>query len=125
MDVSEYQRRTADTAFVYQESIADGLGSSFDSTKRSYLAMSYCTLGIAGEAGEIAEHIKKMLRDDRMIPTIERRNALHAEIGDLLWYVSQLCTELGYSLDSVMENNLLKLESRKLRGTLQGSGDDR
>ena len=124
MDVSEYQRRTADTA-IYDESVADALGSSFDSTKRSYLHMAYCTLGITGEAGEIAEHIKKMLRDDQMIPTVDRRDALHKEIGDLMWYVSQLCTELGFSLDDVMAFNLSKLQRRKNRGVLHGDGDDR
>jgi NTP pyrophosphatase (non-canonical NTP hydrolase) len=124
MDASDYQRDTANTA-IYDESVADALGSSFDSTKRSYLRMMYCATGIAGEAGEIAEHMKKMLRDDKMMPTVERREALFKEVGDLMWYVSQFCTEMNFSMSEVMEHNLVKLQSRKERGVLHGDGDNR
>jgi NTP pyrophosphatase (non-canonical NTP hydrolase) len=85
----------------------------------------YPTLGLCGEAGEVAEKIKKMVRDEGGVLSAERRDALAKELGDVLWYVAQLASEAGLSLDEVAEANLAKLLSRRDRGVLQGSGDDR
>jgi NTP pyrophosphatase (non-canonical NTP hydrolase) len=78
-----------------------------------------------GEAGEAAEKVKKALRDDGGVLTEERRAALGAELGDVLWYVAQLATEAGLDLDTLAEENLVKLLSRQERNVLQGSGDTR
>jgi NTP pyrophosphatase (non-canonical NTP hydrolase) len=87
--------------------------------------LTYPALGLCGEAGECAEKVKKAIRDDGGVLTDERRAALAAELGDVLWYVAQLATEAGLDLDEVAEDNLAKLLSRSERGVLQGSGDSR
>jgi NTP pyrophosphatase (non-canonical NTP hydrolase) len=88
-------------------------------------AVIYPTLGLVNEAGEVAGKIKKIFRDkDGVIGTAERE-ALKAELGDVLWYLAQTCTELEISLDEVAESNLTKLLDRQSRGKIQGDGDNR
>jgi NTP pyrophosphatase (non-canonical NTP hydrolase) len=87
--------------------------------------LTYPALGLCGEAGECAEKVKKALRDDGGVLTGERRAALAAELGDVLWYLAQLSTEAGLDLDAIAQDNLAKLLSRKERQVLQGSGDSR
>jgi NTP pyrophosphatase (non-canonical NTP hydrolase) len=87
--------------------------------------LTYPSLGLAGEAGEVAEHAKKAIRDDRGEITDERRLAMAKELGDVLWYVAQLASELGLELEDIAQANLEKLGSRQRRGTLSGGGDDR
>lgn len=87
--------------------------------------LSYKALAINGEAGELAEHVKKMLRDDDGILTNIRREALKKELGDILWYMSMMAKELGISFDDIAVSNLVKIRDRKERGVLRGSGDNR
>jgi NTP pyrophosphatase (non-canonical NTP hydrolase) len=87
--------------------------------------LAYPALGLAGEAGEVAEHAKKAIRDDGGEITDARRSAMAKELGDVLWYVSQLASELGLELADVAQANLEKLLSRQQRGVLSGSGDER
>ncbi|HXP98957.1 MAG TPA: nucleoside triphosphate pyrophosphohydrolase family protein [Solirubrobacteraceae bacterium] len=108
MDLSEYQRESRRTAEYPRE---------------AWLA--YPTLGLAGEAGEVAEHAKKAIRDDAGKVSDERRAAMSKELGDVLWYVAQIASELDLSLDDIAKQNLEKLFSRQERGVLSGSGDDR
>jgi NTP pyrophosphatase (non-canonical NTP hydrolase) len=82
----------------------------------------YVTLGLAGESGEFANKLKKVLRDG---PTVDTQEDLVAEPGDVLWYVASAASELGVSLADVAELNLDKLRGRFEAGTLRGSGDDR
>lgn len=103
-----YQMKTSETA-VYPA----GIG------------LTYTSLGLAGEAGEIANKVKKVYRDDNGVLTNERREQLKDELGDLLWYAAQFAEVIGVSLSDVAECNLRKLESRAARGTLQGDGDKR
>ena len=109
MDFSDYQRRSRATA-VYP-----GLGES----------LAYPALGLCGEAGEVAELVKKALRDEAGALSAERRSLLRHELGDVLWYLAQLSTEAGLDLDEIAAANLDKLGSRAARGTLHGAGDDR
>jgi len=85
----------------------------------------YVTLGMVGEAGEIANKVKKILRDDHGFITLDRKSEILQELGDLLWYVSQVATELDTQLSAVAVANLQKLYARKSDGTLSGSGDAR
>ena len=109
MQLSDYQQRSRATA-VYPDA-GDNL--------------VYPALGLCGEAGECAEKVKKAIRDDGGVLSDERRAALAAELGDVLWYVAQLATEAGLDLDEIAGENLAKLLSRRDRGVLQGSGDAR
>lgn len=85
----------------------------------------YPTLGLCGETGEIAEKIKKIIRDENNILTEEKKTELKKELGDVLWYLSQVSTELGLSLEDIAKTNLEKLLSRLERGVLHGNGDNR
>ena len=85
----------------------------------------YPALGLAGETGEIAEKIKKAIRDDGGRMTDERRAALRKELGDVLWYLAAMCSELGLTLGDVARENLEKLARRQEAGRLHGSGDER
>jgi len=85
----------------------------------------YPTLGLAGESGEVAEKIKKILRDNNGVVDDPRKKELQKELGDVLWYVSQLATELGLSLDEIASLNIEKLYSRFDRDKISGSGDNR
>ena len=85
----------------------------------------YPTLGLVGEAGEVAEKMKKVLRDDGGKISDEKRGEIKKELGDVLWYIAQLATDLGFSLEEVAASNLEKLFSRMERNVLTGSGDNR
>lgn len=80
----------------------------------------YPVLGLVGEAGEVANKLKKFYRDDN--PDIE---GLVSELGDVLWYVAELSRVIGYDLQTVASYNLNKLAERKAKGTIHGSGDKR
>ena len=80
----------------------------------------YPALGLAGEAGEVAEKVKKWIDDGNVDP-----DAVKKELGDVLWYVAAVASDLGLTLDEVAAANVQKLESRAARGTLGGSGDNR
>ena len=109
MRFSDYQARSRATA-VYPDA-----GNN----------IVYPALGLCGEAGETAEKVKKAIRDDGGTLTEERREAIAAELGDVLWYVAQLATEDGLELEEIAQANLDKLASRQRRAVLHGSGDDR
>ncbi len=85
----------------------------------------YPTLGLVNEAGEVAGKIKKVFRDKSGQINEDTRRALGAELGDVLWYLAQICTELGLSLEEVAEANITKLYDRLDRGVIRGDGDNR
>lgn len=109
MTFNEYQKLSRKTA-IYPD-----IGNNF----------VYPTLGLAGEAGEVAEKIKKVLRDKNGIVDEAVKEDIKKELGDVLWYVSQVATELGLSLGDVASLNIEKLYSRHKRGKIHGSGDNR
>ena len=86
---------------------------------------NYPTLGLTGEAGEVADKVKKVIRDRGGVFDADTREAIKLELGDVLWYVAQLASELGYDLNEVANANLQKLSSRAARGRIGGSGDQR
>jgi NTP pyrophosphatase (non-canonical NTP hydrolase) len=109
MDLTEYQHRAQGTA-AYPV-----IGN----------AVIYPTLGLTNEAGEVAGKIKKIFRDRGGVFTDADLAALKAELGDVLWYLAQVATELGLSLDEIAEYNIAKLLDRQARGRIKGDGDHR
>lgn len=87
--------------------------------------ITYPALGLANEVGEVIGKIKKILRDKGGKISDEDREALKAELGDVLWYFTQICTELDLTLEEIGEYNLEKLFSRQKRGKIHGDGDNR
>ena len=112
MTLDEYQRGALTTA-------------SFPASAK----VLYPTLKLAGEAGEVAEKLGKLMRDEGWTPgtplTEAQREALTKELGDVLWYVAVLAADMGVDLETVGATNLAKLASRQARGVIGGSGDDR
>ena len=109
MDFKEYQKKSRKTAIYPQ------MGKNY----------VYPTLGLARESGEVAEKIKKVIRDKKGKIDEETSAEIKKELGDVLWYVSQLASELKLDLNSIAEKNIEKLYSRMDRGKLKGSGDNR
>ena len=109
MDFKTYQKKARETALY------PNLGSN----------NIYPTLGLVGEAGEVAEKVKKVIRDKNGIFDDESKNAIKKELGDVLWYISNLCTEFEFNLEEVALGNLEKLKVRAKRGNISGSGDER
>ena len=85
----------------------------------------YPTLGLSGEAGEVADKVKKVLRDKNGVFGENEKEEIKMELGDVLWYIAQLSSELGFDLNDVALDNLAKLSSRSNRGQISGSGDNR
>ena len=103
MNMNDYQRQAATTA-IYPASVQ----------------ILYPTLGLAGEAGEVANKVKKIIRDGKL-----DKEAIGSEIGDCLWYIAAICKDLGLKMEDVAQANLDKLSQRQQKGTLSGSGDTR
>lgn len=106
MTLNEYQQKALETA-IYPTPII------------------YPALGLCGESGEVADKVKKVIRDNNSEFTDEIKTEIAKEIGDVLWYCATLSNDLGYSLDEIAEMNYNKLHSRQQRGMLGGSGDNR
>lgn len=111
MDFSGYQTAAARTAFY-----------------PSKMGIAYLAIGLAGETGEVAEKVKKLIRDKgypNSPVSAEDRDSLIKELGDILWYMAMIAEELDIDFDTVAQTNIDKLRSRQDRDTLSGSGDDR
>lgn len=127
---NQYEKTVVDTT-LYHDSISryiDSLQIPDEGNRRHLhrlLSTLYCTLGLLGEAGEIAEKMKKIIRDKDCDINGEDRDLLIKEDGDVVWYTGALAKDLDTTLESVARQNIDKLESRKQRGVLQGSGDNR
>lgn len=107
MNANEYQKWTRTVALYPKEKF-----------------LEYTLLGLLGEAGEVANKAKKVFRGDYELDE-EIKEKIKDEVGDCVWYIARLLDDLGYSLEEVFEHNKNKLESRKERGVLKGSGDNR
>jgi NTP pyrophosphatase (non-canonical NTP hydrolase) len=82
-------------------------------------------LGLTGESGEVADKVKKLLRDKNGLISPEDKLALSKELGDVLWYLATCARYLGLSFDEIAVENITKLESRLARGKIAGNGDER
>lgn len=109
MTFNEYQIKSTQTAIYPEESDH----------------FIYATLGMMGEAGEVSEKIKKIWRDKEKKVSAADREEIKKELGDVLWYMSQLALELGIEFDDVASTNINKLQSRLQRDALHGEGDNR
>ena len=109
MTFDDYQEKSRKTA------IYPNIGQNF----------IYPTLGLADEAGEVVGKIKKVMRDHGGVINDTHKEEIAKELGDVLWYVAQIATELNISLKTVAVGNIEKLYSRLERGELGGSGDNR
>lgn len=87
--------------------------------------LAYFALGVAGEAGEVADKIKKIFRDKDGVMDEEDKQEIAKEMGDVLWYLSQLAQYIGKDFEEIAQMNLDKLKGRYERGTLAGDGDNR
>lgn len=111
MELNEYQKFAKDTALYPGRNAIDGL--------------LYTVLGLNGEAGEVADKVKKILRDDDGVLSNDKADDIAKELGDVLWYAAMVADELGFGLEYVAKRNIDKLQSRKLREVITGSGDNR
>jgi NTP pyrophosphatase (non-canonical NTP hydrolase) len=110
MTFDDYQKRALTTAKQTNDELKD---------------IMHWVLGITGESGEIAEKVKKIIRDKNGVFTEQDKVEIAKEIGDVLWYLATLADQLGVSFDTIALKNLEKLKSRKERGVIGGSGDNR
>lgn len=110
MDLDEYQDQAEETA-IFPDELPEFVE----------VGQVYTVLGQAGESGEIEEKLKKAIREDDP----EYIEEMRAEVGDVLWYLSQVCEEFDWSLEEIAQDNLDKLQDRQERGQLTGKGDDR
>ena len=108
MTLNEYQQKALETAVYPQE-----------------FKIIYPSLGLTGEAGECADKVKKVIRDNSGEFTAEKKRELAKEIGDVLWYCATLAHDIGYDFETIGQMNYAKLHSRQERGVLGGSGDNR
>ena len=108
MQINEYQEKALETANFPED-----------------LKIIYPALGLNGEAGEVAEKIKKVLRDNNREFSDDIRLEIAKELGDCLWYVSTLAHSIGYKLEEIAQININKLSSREQRNMISGSGDNR
>jgi len=108
MDFNEYQKQAKTTA-VFPENTA----------------VVYTVLGLLSEAGEVADKVKKVIRDQDGVFSDSTKDAIKAELGDVLWYVALASDAFGFDMNDVAAGNLEKLFSRQSRGVLGGSGDNR
>ncbi len=109
MNFEEYQKKVKET------SIYPNQGNN----------VAYATLGLAGEAGEVADKVKKLIRDAGGKLTPDKREEMIKELGDVLWYLTAVSNELSVSIEEVATKNVHKLEDRKARGVISGEGDNR
>lgn len=124
LNFREYQNKARGTAIYPKLSfLSDKSGQEIQVLKAR--GLFYTVLGLCGEAGEIANFVKKIYRDRGGKITEKDREHLSKELGDCLWYLSQCCTELGLSLDTIAQLNLEKLQDRKERDKIEGDGDNR
>lgn len=114
MNMNEYQVEAKKTA-----------GFPVASLNGQSVSWVYPALGLAGEAGEVAEKLKKVFRNKDGVMDIDDITAITKELGDVLWYVATLADEIGVTLEEVAMTNVLKLRSRQERGVIKRSGDER
>ena len=108
MKLNDYQKMALETAIYPHE-----------------YKVIYPALGMAGEAGEVADKVKKIIRDNSSKINNEKALEIAKEIGDVLWYCATMANDLGFDLETIAKMNYEKLRSRQQRGVISGNGDNR
>lgn len=116
LKINEYQEKAHGTAGYPVGTVGEA---------RNAAGYIYPALGLAEEAGEVAGKFAKAVRDNEGVIDEARKVEIVKELGDVCWFVAELCTVLNVPLEKVMQKNLDKLASRKARGVIHGSGDNR
>lgn len=98
---------------------------AFDTYPKNEFSVGYLGLGLTGEAGEVADKIKKVFRDCHGDFSEKNREEIAKELGDVLWYTAMLAYKLGYSLEDIANINIQKLKDRRERNVINGNGDNR
>jgi NTP pyrophosphatase (non-canonical NTP hydrolase) len=111
MDLNEYQEKAHQTA-IYNTKPEYQDGKRDIPITDNTSGLIYTSLGLNGESGEVAEEVKKMIRDDKGILTEDRKERMKGELGDVLWYVASMANELGFALNDIACYNLEKLARR-------------
>jgi len=127
MNFNEYQEKALETAIFEKQGQLGFIELSPDSNEGmvNFTSFIYPVLGLCGETGEIAEKIKKLIRDKKAILDEEFISEIKKELGDVLWYLAVLAKQFDLNLNDIAEKNIEKLASRKERNVLSGSGDER
>lgn len=108
MELNDYQQEASRTAIYPQE-----------------MKIVYPTIGLAGETGEVAEKVKKVIRDHGGMFSEEQKREIAKELGDVMWYIASIATDMGYTMDDIARINIEKIRSRSERALLHGDGDNR
>jgi len=108
MKLNDYQKMALETAIYPNE-----------------YKVIYPALGMAGEAGEVADKVKKIIRDNNSKISNEKALEIAKEVGDVLWYCATMANDLGFDLETIAKMNYQKLHSRQQRGVISGNGDNR
>lgn len=125
---TDYQKLASGTAIYPAQHVReDGIDAETHAmyTQFHTCSVMYPALGLTGEAGEVADKIKKIVRDYHGQINDDHRKSLAKELGDVLWYIAAISSELGLDMQEIAQGNIDKLYARRDKGTLKGSGDDR
>lgn len=122
MTIKEFQDKAHEFSFYPVPVIAEHHGSV---THKTNLNWTYACLEVAEESGELVGKFAKILRDNNGKIPQEKYDSIELEIGDVLWGLSEICSCLGIEFEDCFKKNIEKLESRKQRNKLSGSGDYR
>lgn len=115
MQMNHYQSEAAKTSIYPKLKTKDDV----------HLPWVYAVIGLSGECGEIAEKFKKIIRDKGGVVSNEDKHLITKELGDVMWYLANIAKDLNIKLNTVAKENIKKLKSRKKRGKIMGSGDNR
>ena len=115
MNLNDYQKQAITTELMQRDDMPNANDPAFVAK----------LLGLVGEAGEVAEKFKKIIRDKEGIINQKDKQEITKELGDVLWYIAVMADYMGVEFEQIAQTNLDKLQSRKQRGTSRGSGDNR
>lgn len=124
VSVEDYETMVSEAA-IYKAAVKEFVSSGDTEAIAKLFNVFYATTGLAGEAGEVANKVKKILRDNKGVIDAEVRKKVLGELGGVVWYLAAVSAEFDLSLNDVMAYNFDQITDRQKRNVLQGDGDDR